>query len=187
MRNGGFNAPLTTSAGRLFDAVAALAGLRQRTTYEGQAAMALEHAADPAETGAYPVDLSGTGAPAAMTLDWRPAIAAIVADLGRGVAVPTVSARFHNALVEAIVAVARRVGTARVALTGGCFQNRRLVETAATRLEAAGFEVLLHRRVPPNDGGIALGQVAVAAAALEAGTAGGVGAGGVSIETAGGV
>jgi hydrogenase maturation protein HypF len=78
-----------------------------------------------------------------------------------------IAARFHNALVEAIVAVASSVGVERVALTGGCFQNRLLVERAARRLGAAGFEVLLHREVPPGDGGISLGQVVVAAAALE--------------------
>lgn len=90
----------------------------------------------------------------------------VVADLRRGVPQGIIAARFHNALVEAIVAVAQNVGAARVALTGGCFQNRLLTERAADRLQRAGFEVLLHRHVPPNDGGISLGQVAVAAAKL---------------------
>jgi hydrogenase maturation protein HypF len=78
-----------------------------------------------------------------------------------------IAGRFHNALVEAILAVAQSVGERRVALTGGCFQNRLLTERATQRLREAGFEVLLHRQVPPNDGGISLGQVVVAAARLE--------------------
>jgi hydrogenase maturation protein HypF len=169
MRARAFNAPATTSAGRLFDAVAALLGLGQRVSFEGQAAMALEFAADPSSSAAYPMPiLEEGGAAAALVLDWVPALAAIVEDLRRGTPAGAISARFHNALADAIAAVARRVGCARVALTGGCFQNRRLVETAAARLEMAGFEVLLHRQVPPNDGGLALGQVAVAAA-IEAG------------------
>ena len=89
-------------------------------------------------------------------------------DLRRGVATGIMAARFHNALVEAIVAVAQAAGERRVALTGGCFQNRLLTERAAERLERAGFEVLLHRQVPPNDGGISLGQVVIAAARLNA-------------------
>ena len=99
-------------------------------------------------------------------LDWRPLLDAVLTDLRRGVATGIMAARFHNALVEAIVAVAQAAGERRVALTGGCFQNRLLTERAAERLERAGFEVLLHRQVPPNDGGISLGQVAIAAAQL---------------------
>jgi hydrogenase maturation protein HypF len=96
-------------------------------------------------------------------------VAAVLSDLDRGVAPATIAARFHNTLVEAIAAVAARLGVARVALTGGCFQNRLLVERAAARLRDAGHEVLLHRQVPPNDGGIGLGQAAVAAARLARG------------------
>ena len=101
-----------------------------------------------------------------LILDWQPMVEAILADLRAGVERGIIAARFHGALVDAIVAVARSVGAQRVALTGGCFQNRRLTERAADRLERAGFEVILHRLVPPNDGGISLGQVAVAAARL---------------------
>ena len=157
----GVNAPITTSAGRLFDGAAALLDLGQQLSFEGQAAMALEFAADPAEAGAYPIDLGGTGP---LVLDWQPLIEAILADLARAVDPAVMAARFHNALVEAIVAVAGRVGEARVALTGGCFQNRLLTERAAQRLAQAGHQVLLHRQVPPNDGSICLGQLAVAAA-----------------------
>jgi predicted NodU family carbamoyl transferase len=89
-------------------------------------------------------------------------IESILADLARGVSVSDISAKFHNALVEAIVTVASRIGAQRVALSGGCFQNRYLTERAVTRLREEGFQPYWHQRVPPNDGGIALGQVAAA-------------------------
>ena len=170
----GVNAPITTSAGRLFDGVAALIGLHQEVSFEGQAAMALEFGADGREGGAYPFGLTtrrrtkdeGREQDAPSVLDWQPMMEAILADLRAGVERGIIAARFHNALVDAIVAVARSVGEPRVALTGGCFQNRLLTERAADRLERAGFEVILHRLVPPNDGGISLGQVAVAAARI---------------------
>ncbi len=160
----GVNAPRTSSAGRLFDGVAALVGLHQTTTFEGQAAMALEHCADPTVHTAYPLDVDWQTTPA--LLDWRPLVVALLVDLQRGTLPAIMAAKFHNALVNAMVAVAQGVGQARVALSGGCFQNRLLTERAAQRLRGAGFQVLLHRQVPPNDGGISLGQVAVAAAHL---------------------
>jgi hydrogenase maturation protein HypF len=171
----GWNAPVTTSAGRLFDGVAALLGLRQTVSFEGQAAMALEHLAergakgDACEaTGGYP--LAVTGSPAqGLELDWRPLLSALLADLGAGVPSERIARRFHLGLAGAIAAAAGAVGEERVALTGGCFQNRLLTESAAALLGRAGHRVLLHRAVPPNDGGIALGQVAVAAARLERG------------------
>ncbi|UCE84770.1 MAG: carbamoyltransferase HypF [Deltaproteobacteria bacterium] len=167
----GVNAPRTTSAGRLFDAVAALVGPWQRTSFEGQAAMGLEHVADRGVNDPYPIVVaagepsasSGT-APPALVLDWEPLVRAVLEDLRRGVAVEIIAARFHAALADGIVRVAGIVGEPVVALSGGCFQNRLLVEHTVSRLEASGFRVLLHRRVPPNDGGISLGQVAVAAA-----------------------
>uniref|UniRef100_A0A832I2F7 Carbamoyltransferase n=1 Tax=Eiseniibacteriota bacterium TaxID=2212470 RepID=A0A832I2F7_UNCEI len=158
----GVSAPLTTSAGRLFDGLAALVGLHPRVTFEGQAAMAFEFAADPDERGAYPVH--AVPGPGPLVLDWRPLVEALVADLGLGVERATIAARAHGALVHAIVAVAAAAGEARVALTGGCFQNRRLLEATAAALRARGHEVLTHRVVPPNDGGVSLGQAAVAAA-----------------------
>lgn len=164
MLRGGVNAPRTTSAGRLFDAVASLVGLRQYVDFEGQAAMELEYAAGGGTAEPYPFPLRD-GDP--FVLDWGPLVAAIVEDLAEGVGSSVVSARFHAALAAGIVAVARRVECPRVALSGGCFQNRRLVESTAAALEAAGFQVLLNDRVPPNDGGISLGQVAVAAARFE--------------------
>ena len=168
----GVNAPVTTSAGRLFDGVAALIGLHQEVSFEGQAAMALEFGADGREGGAYPFVLTKDEGrrtkeqDAPSILDWQPMMEAILADLRAGVERGTIATRFHNALVDAIVAVARSVDQPRVALTGGCFQNRLLTERAADRLERAGFEVILHRLIPPNDGGISLGQVAVAAALI---------------------
>jgi len=159
----GVRSPRTTSAGRLFDGVASLAGLAQRTTFEGQAAMALEHVADGDVREAYPIGFQDGSPP---ELDWRPLIEGVVEDLRRGRPPATIAARFHNGLVEAIGAVARRTGCRRVALSGGCFQNRRLLQDCAARLRHDGFEPLLHRRVPPNDGGISLGQIAVATARL---------------------
>jgi hydrogenase maturation protein HypF len=162
----GLNAPMTTSAGRLFDAVAALLGLSQRTRHEGQAAMALEAAADPREEVAWPFPLvPREGAPA--LLDWEPLLRALLEDLGRGVNAGRLAARFHNSLVDGIARTAEAAGEARVALTGGCFQNRLLFERAAKRLSALGFTVLLHREVPPNDGGISLGQVLAGALYLK--------------------
>jgi hydrogenase maturation protein HypF len=167
----GVNTPLTSSVGRLFDGVAALIGLYQRVSYEGEAAMALEFIADPAVAEAYPLPgmptPPGSGATAAdVWLDWEPLLRQALDDVRHGVPAGVVAARFHNALVEAIVATAQYVGEAHVALSGGCFQNRWLLERAAARLRASGFEVLLHRQMPPNDGCISLGQVMVAAARL---------------------
>ncbi len=180
----GLNAPMTTSAGRLFDAVAALVDLHQQVTFEGQAAMALEFAVDPGVQETYPFPLVTTNqeqhmlnarvedqplslGPSPLILDWQPLVEAVLEDLQRGVKPAIIAARFHNALVDAILCVAQAVGEQRVALTGGCFQNRLLTERTAQRLDEAGFQVLLHSQVPPNDGGISLGQVLVAAAQLE--------------------
>ena len=156
----GLSAPLTTSAGRLFDGVAALLDLCQHNRFEGQAAMAVEYAADPAETSAYPLPFLASS----RVLDWQPLVEALLADLRGGVSKAVIAARLHNGLAAAIVAVAQATGEPRVALSGGCFQNRLLLQRSIDGLRAAGFEVLLHRSVPPNDGGISLGQVAVAAA-----------------------
>lgn len=160
----GVNSPVTTSAGRLFDGVAALLGLHQQTSFEGQAAMALEFACADGVDDAYPLPWVAAGAGAtASILDWQPLVAAILDDLDRGVDRGIMAARFHNAAVASFVTLAETVGQPVVALSGGCFQNRRLTEQAARRLRHAGFQVLLHRQVPPNDGGICLGQIAVAA------------------------
>jgi hydrogenase maturation protein HypF len=164
----GVNAPWTSSAGRLFDAVAALLDIRQIVAFEGQSAMELEFAADGAkQTDPYPFDLTADG-----VLDWGPMIQAILEDIQHTVAdssapgssVPIFARRFHDTLAEMIVATARLVGEPIVVLSGGCFQNAYLLEQSVSRLGAAGFRVYWSQRIPPNDGGIALGQIMAAAA-----------------------
>jgi hydrogenase maturation protein HypF len=160
----GINTPMTSSAGRLFDAVAALLGLCRRATFEGEAAMALEFAiGDIRSDESYPFEFGMHES--ILTLDWKPAIAQVIADRDNGVATALVSARFHNTLVEMIVAVAKRCSQEKIALSGGCFQNRYLTERTINRLRAEGFHPYWHQRVPPNDGGIALGQIVAAARA----------------------
>jgi hydrogenase maturation protein HypF len=152
--------PLTTSAGRLFDAVSSILGLRQKVTFEGQAAMELEFAIQPDIDETYPFEITDDSP---CVVDWAPMIAEILIDLQNGEASSRIAAKFHNALTEMILAIARKVGEPRILLTGGCFQNRYLVERTVRRLWAAGFQPYWHQRVPPNDGGIALGQVVAAA------------------------
>ena len=154
----------TSSAGRFFDAVASLLDLCHKATYEGEAAMALEFAIGGTETvEAYPFEIGENDS--ILVLDWQPTIALLLADRDRGVPTSTVAARFHNTLVEMIVAVAKRMEQPKVALSGGCFQNKYLTERTITRLRVEGYHPYWHQRVPPNDGGIALGQVVAAARA----------------------
>jgi len=156
----GINAPITTSAGRLFDAVACLVGLRQVVNYEGQAAMELEFRLHGVTTDeSYPFTVDHTSSDARVLLDWRPMLPELLLDVAAGVPVGWISARFHNMLVEMMVAVAKRAGVECIALSGGCFQNAYLTERAVQRLRAEGFRPYWHQRVPPNDGGIALGQI----------------------------
>ncbi|MEU6713433.1 carbamoyltransferase HypF [Nonomuraea sp. NPDC046802] len=161
----GINSPMTSSAGRLFDAVSALLGVRDKITYEGQAAIELEQHADPAETGSYPAAVRDGDV---LTLDGSDLVHAAAADLAAGVGTPVIAGRFHNGVTDAIVRTCRtlreRTGLTGVALSGGVFQNELLLERTAAQLREAGFRVLRHVRVPPNDGGISLGQAAVAAA-----------------------
>ncbi|MEW9530513.1 carbamoyltransferase HypF [Microbispora sp. NPDC049125] len=161
----GLNAPHTSSMGRLFDAVAAMVGERDSITYEGQAAIELEQCADPAETGAYACRLTD-GTP--FEVRGVDLVEAVAGDLQAGTEAPVVAARFHNAVVQVVADGCSRIreagGPSTVALSGGVFQNMLLLERAATLLEERGFRVLLHHRVPPNDGGVSLGQAAVAAA-----------------------
>jgi hydrogenase maturation protein HypF len=160
--HGGLNAPRTTSMGRLFDAVASLTGIRQVTRYEGQAAIEFEAIGESEQTEiAYslcPIRVPGEPE----MLDWEPLVLQVLADLEAGVPVAGISARFHNALVEAILDVAHGAGVEQVILTGGCFLNRRLLESAVLRLQAEGFRPYWHQRIPPGDGGIALGQLVAA-------------------------
>jgi hydrogenase maturation protein HypF len=160
------NAPLTSSAGRLFDAVAALLGLRLTTRFEGQAAMELEWAIRGVTTDAsYPFQIEPKQG--ILIADWEPLIHALLADLAGGAALGDMAARFHNTLADMIVAIAEQVGIQTIALSGGCFQNRYLTERTVGCLVAAGFSPHWHQRVPPNDGGIALGQILAAARAKE--------------------
>jgi hydrogenase maturation protein HypF len=153
MLRGGINAPWTSSMGRLFDGFAALAGLRQVASYEGQGAAEFEWAADGfAARAPYEFVLRGG------LLDWQGALEALLEDRANGVPAGEISAAFHAGLALAIVDAARKFGTSRIALTGGCFQNKRLSEAAIAALRAAGFGPVWHRRSPPNDGAIALGQ-----------------------------
>jgi len=160
------NTPRTSAVGRLFDAVAAILGLHLGSQFEGQAAMKLEWARDGFETDeAYPVRISAD--PSGLVLDWEPLIFEVLADARRCVPVAQIAARFHNALVEGIVTVAEQLGEERIILTGGCFQNRYLTERAVTRLRAEGLRPYWHQRIPPNDGGVALGQIVAASRVLE--------------------
>jgi len=167
MARRGVNAPLTSSAGRLFDAVSAILGVRDEITYEGQAAVELEQLADPAETGGYAAAIDA-GIGSAFVAAGADLVRAVSEDLVAGVAAPVIAARFHNGvaglIVDGCLLLRERHGLRTVALSGGVFQNLLLLDGVAARLEAAGFEVLLHSRVPCNDGGISLGQAVVAGA-----------------------
>jgi hydrogenase maturation protein HypF len=159
------NAPLTSSAGRLFDAVAALVGVRDSINYEGQAAVEMEQLASPGETGAYRAGIT-TGRP--FCIEGADLVRAATDDLRAGVPPAVIAARFHNgvaALIEdGCVLLRERHGLSTVALSGGVFQNQIVTHRAGARLEARGFRVLTHSRVPCNDGGISLGQAVVAGA-----------------------
>jgi len=159
----GVNAPVTSSAGRLFDAVAGLIGLRLRASFEGQAAMELEFAAYERADDKYSFALQEKSP---FVIDWQPAILEIIDDLRAGETRGMISAKFHNMLCDMIVAVARKIGQDKVVLSGGCFQNRLLTERTIDRLAAENFRPYWHQRIPPNDGGISLGQV-VAASTFE--------------------
>jgi hydrogenase maturation protein HypF len=184
----GVNAPLTTSCGRLFDAVAALAGVRHEITYEGQAAIELEMRATGAgPAAAYPVDIdgdvgaatlaprhgaegtageSGAGGPAPAVVRLAPLFAGVLADVEAAAAAGVIGARLHETISALVLELCRRVrgatGLAAVVLTGGVFQNRLLAGLCEAALAADGFDVLAAGLVPTNDGGVSLGQAAVA-------------------------
>ena len=164
----GVNSPLTSSAGRLFDAAAALLGVRDAINYEGQAAIELEQLAEPfspGEAGVYPARVEA-GSP--FRICGSDLLHAVIEDRTGGLPAPVIAARFHHgvaALIEAGCLLMReRYDLGTVALSGGVFQNLLLLTATVTRLEARGFRVLLHSRVPCNDGGISLGQAVIAAA-----------------------
>jgi hydrogenase maturation protein HypF len=158
-----FNTPLTSSMGRLFDAVASLAGVRDRVSYEGQAAVELEQlAADTPIDGTYPFAFEPP------EVDTRPLIRAVAADAMKGVATTVIARRFHTTLVDLVAATCERIrretGIREVVLSGGVFLNVLLTREVCARLSGEGFDVYRHRLVPPNDGGLSLGQLAIASA-----------------------
>jgi hydrogenase maturation protein HypF len=165
----GINCPPASSLGRLFDAVAALVGLRGEVAYEGQAAIELEMLAAPDERH-YPFAIA-PAAPDGAILDVAPLLRALVEDMQRGVPVALIAGRFHRSVAELLAAACVQAressGLDVVALSGGVFQNRLLLELLLERLAALGFRAYINERVPPNDGGLSFGQAAVAAARLQ--------------------
>ena len=157
MLESGMNAPLSSSVGRLFDAVASLTGIADRNRFEGQAAMCLESAIGDIRTDeTYEIaSQNGIG-------DWAPLLDQLLVDRQRGLATGRIAAKFHNALANWIVAVAQTTNVRDVVLSGGVFQNVYLTERATSVLEERGFRVVTHHQVPPNDGGISLGQAVLA-------------------------
>ncbi len=164
------NAPWTSSVGRLFDGVAALAGVRTRVNYEGQAAIELEGLAEGvAADGAYPFEIAEAGSSAApFVVDTRPLIAEVARDRNRGCDPSLIARRFHTTLVAVVAEVCgrlrRQTGRNVVVLSGGVFLNALLSREVHDRLVRDGFQVYRHARVPPGDGGLSLGQLAIAAA-----------------------
>jgi hydrogenase maturation protein HypF len=156
----GLNSPLTSSLGRLFDGVASLLGICHKISYEGQAAIELEALADPDERGSYSLDISPE-----LIFNPGPMITEILADLNQGCALPTISTRFHNTIAELALEISLRLRDLQhlnqVALSGGVWQNMSLLKNSHSKLRQAGFTVLMHRLVPPNDGGLALGQAVI--------------------------
>jgi hydrogenase maturation protein HypF len=154
------NTPLTSSAGRLFDAVAALAGVCQTITYEGQAAIELEALADPDEEGLYSYEITGEN-----IIDPRLMVKAILDDRNNGISIPRISARFHNSLAEMVLEMSihlrEKHNLNQVALSGGVWQNMTLLNKTVKNLKSESFQILLHQHIPPNDGGLALGQVVI--------------------------
>jgi hydrogenase maturation protein HypF len=161
-------APQTTSMGRLFDAIAALCGLRARVSYEGQAAVQLEAACEPAR-GTYELELRAQSD--ALVLDPRVTVMQAKREIEAGVRTGVVASRFHEAVARATAAACEHTAAAHglqtVALCGGVFQNRRLLTATADRLQRAGLRVLVPERLPPNDGAISYGQAVVASAVAE--------------------
>jgi hydrogenase maturation protein HypF len=164
MLRGGPGSPPTSSAGRAFDAVSALLGLRTSINYEGQAAIDLQMAAGALTDDSYEFNIASQGELA--IVDLASTVRAILEDIKGRVAVPVMARKFHNTLAIVVEGLCRNIrddhGTTKVALSGGVFQNMLFLDLCHQRLEKAGFQVLIHRRVPPNDGGICLGQALIA-------------------------
>ncbi len=153
----GINSPITSSMGRLFDAVSSLLGICQKSSYEGQAAMMLEFAANRNETGDYPFNIDKHNK---LIIDWQPLFENIIFDLKNNLSVDIISAKFHNSLAKIILSIAEKLAVKRVILSGGCFQNGLLLERTIALLQMSSYKVYWHQRIPPNDGGISFGQIA---------------------------
>jgi hydrogenase maturation protein HypF len=152
------NSPVTSSAGRLFDAVSSIIGLRQIMRYEGQAAMELEFmVGDNATDESYQFELSDNNG--TIVVNWEQLVCHFIEDHRKGLASGLISTKFHNSMAEIIVEMAKLAGERKVVLSGGCFQNKYLLERSIAQLEIEGFRPYWHQRIPPNDGGIALGQI----------------------------
>jgi hydrogenase maturation protein HypF len=156
----GVNAPRTSSMGRLFDAVAALVGIRQTANYEAQAAIELEFQVEPGETGLYPFDIQEH------VIDPGPLLTAIVGDLRDGISTPVIATRFHNTVAEMMRRICVQIRTEyeieEIALSGGVWQNMTLLDKTVELLTRDGFTLYLHSFIPANDGGISLGQAVIA-------------------------
>jgi hydrogenase maturation protein HypF len=158
------NSPLTSSAGRLFDAVSSIIGISQHSNFEGQPAMMLEFAANENEFNSYPFDIVEEEK---KIISWQPIIKSILADKEKGIGSSVISAKFHNTLVKIILEILKLSGLQKVVLSGGCFQNVFLLERTIKELESGGFTVYRHQRVPTNDGGISLGQIAAVMSSIK--------------------
>jgi hydrogenase maturation protein HypF len=163
----GINSPLTSSSGRLFDAVSALLGIRKEIYYEGQAAIELEMSAN-GQKGFYPFDLQDVEGKTVILLE--PLLRGIVSDIENGVGADSISSKFHNTMAEIILNTCMKLrkarGLDRVVLSGGVFQNNLLLENTFTLLNKNNFKVYTQHKIPPNDGGIALGQAIIANARI---------------------
>jgi hydrogenase maturation protein HypF len=170
-----FNAPLTSSLGRMFDAVASLIGVRHIVNYEAQAAIELEALIDPTEDESYPFNLQ---IPQSPEINNKPLLigsnylfSSIVNDYHNNISVPKIAARFHNGVARMVLNVCRELrtqtGIAEVVLSGGVWQNMTLLGKTINLLQHDQFKIYAHEIVPPNDGGLALGQSAVAAQILQ--------------------
>ncbi|HLA50706.1 MAG TPA: Sua5/YciO/YrdC/YwlC family protein, partial [Thermodesulfobacteriota bacterium] len=159
----GFNSPFTTSAGRVFDAAASLLGICHKATYEGQGAMMLEANAEGRTGSAYPIEVKSHGN--MNIFNWEPMFKSMAEDVRKGIGMTTISQNFHETLAQLILHVAKMArqekGLNTVCLSGGVFQNKVLTERAVCLLKDSGFNVFTHNRLPPNDGGISLGQLII--------------------------
>ena len=155
----GINSPVCSSIGRLFDGIAALLGCCLISNFEGEAAMALEALAYSAKGGTVNYQIPLLHERGLWLMDWRPMVMQIMEDRRKGAAASEIALAFHEALAEAIAALATKAGEEKVLLSGGVMQNKLLVEKAMDQLKREGFNPYCHRRIPPNDGGLAVGQI----------------------------